>query len=377
MGNQETVAQSREHLLDAGYSHPAKPEDRLTELVACVLDICAPLASELFSAFGLTPCERYKVFTQEQVTNASRPDMRVEGLTADGAPRAQLWLEHKLDARWQPDQVKRYTAARAAAPGNGKVVCVVKTPPDFECEFVTWQRFAELCERAGRGWADTSWVERALEPDAPAQWRLLAELVWYLEERERLAVVQPLDADKLAVFAAASNALRTLETLLETAADHVSGFTHDGPGDDGDGDAYTVSFDPPTGSWLEDFPNYAYPDLIVSARDYWSPEHLNAPVFGAGISLHNKKVFAQLSANAQWVDALLKRGYACEVWADWARIYRTIPATDVLGFGDSLEDQAVGLAKWAKLSMEEVIAVNPSHYSGEEPSEAQPRSAKR
>lgn len=39
MGNQETVAQSREHLLDAGYSHPAKPEDRLTELVACVLDI--------------------------------------------------------------------------------------------------------------------------------------------------------------------------------------------------------------------------------------------------------------------------------------------------------------------------------------------------
>ncbi len=83
------------HLLDAAYSHPTSHENRLTELVACVLDACDPLASKLFTTFGLDACDRYQVDTQEQVIAGSQPDMRIDGTTG-GALQARLWCEYKL-----------------------------------------------------------------------------------------------------------------------------------------------------------------------------------------------------------------------------------------------------------------------------------------
>lgn len=69
----------------------------VSRAVACVLDACNPLASKLFTIFGLDAYDRYQVDTQEQVIAGSQPDMRIDGRTTGGALQARLWCEYKLD----------------------------------------------------------------------------------------------------------------------------------------------------------------------------------------------------------------------------------------------------------------------------------------
>src|SRR5439155_98687 len=140
------------------------------------------------------------------------------------------------------------------------------------------------CDKVGRAWGDRNWRERAAAGDAPASWRMLAELVWYLEEKEKFAVVTPVDETTLEVFSNMVDALRSLVALVETAADRMPGLTHAGCDMEGDGETVTVSFDSPADSWLALHPDHASADLVVAARDYWSDQQLDEPVIGAGIS---------------------------------------------------------------------------------------------
>ena len=163
------MGEARAHLLDAVRTYKDRGEDRLTELFAVVLTACPDLTSELFTLCELQPCDRYRVFTQEG-RGDGRPDMMIDGFVGDaGVPVAHLWLEDKLDADWQHNQVARYEQAQQELPGRKAVLCVVRYAPPFGARYLRWQRVAELCDRLGHEWCQTTWREEALSGDAPAR----------------------------------------------------------------------------------------------------------------------------------------------------------------------------------------------------------------
>jgi hypothetical protein len=242
------MVESRAHLLDAAQTYEAGSENRLTEILAVVLGTATELTADLFALAGLDPCDRYLIRTQ--VTHGDgRPDLVVEGLREGGVPSAHLWIEAKLDAEWQPDQVQRYTAAQADLEGEDKsVLCLVRYAPPFEARYVRWLRVAELCERHGRRWGGRNWRETALAGDAPARVRLLAELLWYLH-KEGDAVAGEFDAHVWQAFASVDEVLAGVDALLTAAAQQSRPCEYADTGHSYDGER-AVYLDPPPGSWL-------------------------------------------------------------------------------------------------------------------------------
>ena len=64
-------------------------------------------------------------------------------------------------------------------------------PPRWECK--TWSEVALAADRLGRKDAvgQRRWRREAMQPDAPAQWRYLAELIRHIEKKE-YAKMEPL-----------------------------------------------------------------------------------------------------------------------------------------------------------------------------------------
>ena len=70
-----------------------------------------------------------------------------------------------------------------------------------------------LADRIGRAALEDRWRDRALEPDAKARWRILAEFVWYLEHH-RLAMTEALTSDDAEIFRHAGRVYERLDALL-------------------------------------------------------------------------------------------------------------------------------------------------------------------
>ena len=133
-------------------------------------------------------------------------------------PSAHLWIEAKLDAEWQPDQVKRYTEAQADLEGEDKaVLCLVRYAPPFQARYTRWMRVAELCDGHGRRWGGPTWRDDALDGDAPARVRMLAELLWFLEEKGD-AVAGEFDEGVWKAFASVDRVLAGVDAPLTAAA---------------------------------------------------------------------------------------------------------------------------------------------------------------
>jgi len=60
---------------------------------------------------------------------------------------------------------------------------------------------AEEADRIGRSWEGLDWRTSAMGPDAPGQYLMLAELLWYLErETVNVNITRPITADDLRVL---------------------------------------------------------------------------------------------------------------------------------------------------------------------------------
>jgi hypothetical protein len=353
------MALARKSLLDAAYSHGK--EDQLTEVFATVLDTHDELTAALFAEVGLPVGERFRVSTQVAVVPGSRPDMLVDSLGPTGAVVARLLSEHKLDADFGDMQRERYLTALRALEGPGELIFVVRDAPtareDGDWRGFTWQEVGELVDGVGRDWAGRDWRQRALHPDAPAKQRLLSELLWYLEDKD-LAVVHSLNADNLLAYKLRSETDQALVALLERAAQNAAPLEPLGGNDESEVTSWE-QFKTPAGSWLERFSRFeASVELIVSDRDYWSPGQHGEPAFGAGYSFE-AALHPVLSARREWVEQLDVAGFSCELWADWVRVYRTMPMSDLLGTGDTLNTQARALGTWAQNAITELGQLDP------------------
>ncbi len=161
------MGRSRESLLHSAST--VLQEDRLTEILATVLDASDELAAALFDEVGLPVGERFQVFTQVRVTKTDRPDMLVHSLEPGGTVVSRIWSEHKVRYGFGDMQRERYLKALRDLSGDGKLIFVVADAPtareEGDWRGFTWQenwrarrrsrtclgraRVAQACPRTG------------------------------------------------------------------------------------------------------------------------------------------------------------------------------------------------------------------------------------
>lgn len=373
------MGRAREELLDSAVSNSNSRENRLTEVFASVLDCHDALARALFGRAGVELPDgelRFEVFTQRAVAPGARPDMVV--LAFRGATlAAQLWSEHKVGGGAFRDlQLEDYHGALAKERAPGRLVGIVAdvesdTTAGADWSLLTWQEVAELANGIGRAWgkgggAHRDWRTAALDPTAPARERLLHELIWYLEE-EHGAVVNALDTDNLHAFVHAEETTQGFIRLLERAGEHMQPDfepDQDGLGGDPGGGRYWQLFEVPRDSWLPRIVEAqfeAYPELMASADDRWWSESRGEPAFAAGYTLDGR-LYERLAADGHWVQRVQDAGVDLAVYDDLTRLFRTKPVKELLDEGQTLDEQAHALARFAKQSLTIAADLDPGEF---------------
>ncbi len=352
-------------LLEAASSHPRRygVEDQLTEVFATVLEANDDLARGLFVAAGLPAGERFVVRTQVEVVKGSRPDMLVDSFRRDNAHVSRLWCEHKVDSTYLPRQRERYAEALRNRPGESgasRLIVIthhVADAADRPGDWIgfTWQEIGELVERVGRAWAKRGWREEALQPDAPAKWRLAYELLWYLEEKG-LATVHAFNAANLAAYELLNDTEAALMALLERSAQQSRSL--EVLEQDSDSLSHWVQFKLPSG-WLEELGDEIVSiEILAANRDYWSADRLTEPALGVGLSF-SASLHEDLSVKTGWIEQLGAAGFSFALWEDWVRVYRTRPLRDLLEAGDSFGNQAALIRDWTDEGVEALRHLDP------------------
>lgn len=100
-------------------------ENRLTEVLATVLDAHHPLSAELFACRGLDPGVRVRWFTQEWLAQGCLPDMKARSENGRGAPLADLWVENKRQSAFRPGQMEDYRDALGDLCGSNGLIALV------------------------------------------------------------------------------------------------------------------------------------------------------------------------------------------------------------------------------------------------------------
>jgi hypothetical protein len=360
------VGRSRESLLHAASKNGR--EDRLTEVFATVLDACDDLAAALFVEVELPVGERFRVFTQVTVSPGERPDMIAESLQIGGATVSRIWSEHKVGSGFGDMQRERYLERLRKLPGEGELIFIVADAPTSreggDWRGFTWQEIGELAEGVGHTWGGRGWREKAVQPDVPAKWRLVWELLWYLEEQEGLAVAHALDDDNLLAYRLMGQTAEAVEALLERAAQNAQPLVPTGQVENEDTTLWQ-HFERTAGSWLQRLPDdEGTAELLIADRDYWSPDELDEPALAAGYSLEGK-LHDALSAKRDWVRQLDEAGFCCELWAGYTCIYKTLSMSTVLRFGDTLKAQAEGLGGWAAEAIAQLDLLDPGELASD------------
>ena len=357
------MPRSREALLDAAFAHGQ--EDRLTEVFATVLDSCDELAAALFEAVGLPVGERFQVFTQVRVTSGERPDMLVHSLDRGGAEVSHIWSEHKVGSGFGDMQRERYLTAMRALPGQGELIFIVKDAPtsreEGDWRGFTWQEIGELAESVGRQWGGRDWREKAASrprrrsggcsTSCSGTWRTRRTSPWCM--RSTATTCSPTSCWRRHCRPSRPAGARGAERR-NAQADR-----RDGRG----GPTLWQQFETPPGAWLHRLDGFdCAPEVLVSDRDRWSPEQLDEPAFAAGYSVDGK-LHPVLSAKREWVRELDQAGFCCELWADHVCIYRTLPMSEVLTYGDTLSAQGERLGAWVEQAITELGRLDPGELA--------------
>jgi len=393
------MPRAAETILEAGLSYHAGWENRLTAILATVLDQHHGFASALFERVGLPTGQRYEAYTEQWVSRTRRVDMQVVAKDEKGGVVAQIWSEHK---RWggsfSTSQREDYLAAldrelaglgrdsrfgrlltivadvRSEDDGSDGALSAIRQHDDDPSRRVgepsreeprwwplTWQLVAEIAYGAGKvaadPWGGDDWLEKAVEPGAPAQQRGLCELIWYLADEEGYAVVNPLTTTHVATLRHAADAYATIEALLSRAADQMRPLTPDGePERDEDGRGYWQDFAVPVGCWIERVSGAI--ELAMWDDDGWVDEPQGVPVVAAGVSLE-PEWYLPLSKNIEWVHRVRDAEFCFVEYEDWVCCYATMQLSQVAEHGGSeVAGQARFVAEWARSWLQRLMSAD-------------------
>lgn len=216
--------------LTSALARRSEAENRLTEVLACVVSADEQLRNELLGRLGLDGWSGTNVQTQMATGVRRRTmDMHMELNSASEGP-AELWFEHKVDSPWGEGQLDDYELAignRRTRGDDVRFVVILSSQPSadereqlsrFGTAVLRWHDVADVIDRVlvARG---RDWYRAALRPDAPSKLRVLAELAVYLQEFAEVAVIEPLDDDLVAALRNIEAARETADELLDRIAD--------------------------------------------------------------------------------------------------------------------------------------------------------------
>jgi hypothetical protein len=347
-------------------------EDRLTEVLACVAKVNEAFAASLVRMAGLIPRkgEHHEVGTQQGTSGGRRVDMEIAAY--DGPAHTKLvWVEAKDGAVYQPNQLSDY-AEQVQDPvdghPDGRVLTIIPPgeKPKLDDRWVTktWSDVAVEADRLGREWGrksgESHWHQAAMKPEAPSQWRYLAELVERLE-RKGHARMQPLTPEDVVAaqrHASLSEALRDLRRAARLDIDGVKP-TKSSSLDLG----WYQRFEPTEEKWFSDVEQFgkAYPALLYYHREDWTPDQLGAPAFCAGITfekpsratryaLDDEIWRARLPDGVMVVDGVMAVGSGKVL-----RVARTMYLSELIVAGATLHEQARALGAWASKAIGELM----------------------
>lgn len=355
------VGAARGCIADSASLPDSRPEDRLTEFFATTLAVSHELCDRLFAHAGLERCAQYVVTTQPMLAGR-KPDMRVVGHGAAGAPQATLWFEHKLRSTFSHRQREDYAEATAVLPGDHRLTVIVYDitelgAPEGWSE-LTWQQVAEFAAEAAESALGPAWRDIALGPAVAAKWRVVAELMWFLEHKEQIAMTAPLTARHVEALALAEEAVLALDQLMERALQLASesGVVPQDPKALASG-VGVLHLRLPTPSWLDGFGDDCHVELVCEVAQQWTTRHTGL-AYAAGFALP-ERFHPALSAARDWVDAVAEADFTVSVWECYCVIYRTMPLVELAARAETLHGQAERLAGWLASAVTDLAAIVP------------------
>lgn len=350
-------------------------EDRLTEVLACVLAGDEQLGRALASEADVRVPQggAHQVRTQEPCPSG-RLDLVLQFFDSRGREAALVWFENKVDADFAEGQPGKYADDLEArgAPDPRRVAVIRRKPQLFDREIasLTWAQVARVTDRLsaqalgprsarrlGRGWRSF-----ARCPDAPALLRMRLELLAAIEDAVGPVPSDPLSSMDVVAFLHAETAFERLQVLLDQACQEVqskTGFSlRGGPSRSQKnlnlGEAFYLS-DPGQHAWpFED----AHVEVSAFAEPDWL-DHASEPAFGAGITARSG--FGLTEAQEGQLrkllpeDATLSPAGSHPGIPTLQRCYSTMMLAEAVTKGDSLEDQAQKVGEWAATSVKTIL----------------------
>jgi hypothetical protein len=340
-------------------------EDRLTEILAVVLSDFEPAALEFLGRAGLE-ASKVEVSTQVRTGRGKRVDLQILGLGPDGLPCARLWSEHKTEAVYMDDQLEGYARDLEDLGGARRLITIAErgTPPRIDSRWLwfTWDQVAGWLERLGREHtSDRHWRRSARAAGAEAAIRMLDELLVYLEE-EHDVTLEPMTTFDVLAFSGANDAGDRLVALVERACQE-SHLRHSRGVEWRKNDWGTLWQTFEDSGWAMRFGGY--PELLIADTDFWLGDHVEAPAFGAGLTIQSRLRDAlQAAEGGRWPGRAEELGFAIFEADGVTRIYRTRYLTDLIAAGPSIDDQARELARWMTTAIDEIQGLDPKLPQG-------------
>jgi hypothetical protein len=399
------MPRAHDSLALAASSNRHSRERRLSAILGTVLATNVGFANVLLIQLGLPQIERLNVWREER-----QIDLLLRGSSESSA--VVVYFEHKEPGgKWQPEQPWRYLSAlqqEIDGGAHGKLLVVVADPNDArgrvgrrvgtqtpsenghsvlprqrgevvvgrrlgahgstesaletiatlrsEAEdtrmvYATWHEVAGWAWEAGhRAMEDAQWLDAALRGDTRADQRLLAELIWYLQE-EGYAMTRPLDADRICLS-------KELFDLQDTLDELVQGMTQRLRADLGLKPirGNSVEFHPPEGSWLRERNGRIY-----VAYDSSATESLDLAFYvGAYAGDDSLK---SLQGNPAWQAQLTAKDLTTEGGDVYGR-FDAMALTNTL----TLSKQRDVLGRWATRTATSILSLEPGKsaaYHGE------------
>jgi hypothetical protein len=288
-------------------------EDRVTEVLATVLQSTPTYVAGLAQLAGLPAAEEYLVETQVPGPGVVA-DLEIHALSGR-TPQWLLWSEHKLHSPFSKQQLTKLTRALRTKAGDlpSRLIAITLQEPPADVlaearengvEVLRWRDVVAASNAEGSAVGGPTWRTLTQEDGEVRSRRLLLEWQAFCSRELEETAVQPLTTRQVEILLEVEPALDTLEHLLESG--FRTGCRAIGAGNLKEKADYW-SAQAPAGSWLLDQGCVLY--AKTDTDDSWTAAPSGDAIFIAGIWAEGENAEA-LRTSANLVQRLGDQGFS-------------------------------------------------------------------
>lgn len=351
------------------FARRKEPENRLTEVLACVLAFDAEFRDRFMDL--MLPGRAVSGVETQVATGvkACTMDMRF-ALTADGTPSgagaSEVWFEHKITQGFGDEQLQDYKTALSRRWALGHEVhlrVIMRTQPNPEDQalldemgalVLRWHDVADVIEVLLTT-RSPGWYLAAARPGVPVELRILAELAIYLQEVAGVAVTGPFDDEKLGAVENIEAARKVGEQLLERVAETLHPGCHAQAYQDKHDEIW---LDVWARGWWNDL-NEGWLYLWIAPRTWFAEDAEPVPSFGVSVHV-GKEDAAHLTSDGFQAAAHAAKLRHGTYWNTGTAYVSA--AAELAGVADlpSLGDQVAVLREFAVGAMKRLAGCVPA-----------------